>query len=69
MLIGTPQHFDYVRVAREAGVTDEQVAQVERVWVTEFPNDPHLRELHLLRTFMAIRDGQCTIEEALLPTG
>jgi len=67
MIASHPQHFDYLRAAREAGVTDAQLSQIERIWEADYPNDPHMRELHLLRTFMAIRDGQCTVEEALLP--
>jgi hypothetical protein len=58
-------YFDYGKVAREAGLTDDQLRQLERVMRREFPRDQMMFELHVLRAVMAIREGAITLEGAL----
>ena len=62
-----PTHFDYLPVAAEAGLGDEEIALIEQSWKKEYPYDDLLRELHVLRTIIAIRDGLCSIDEAIAP--
>ncbi|MCX6376368.1 MAG: hypothetical protein NTU88_10120 [Armatimonadetes bacterium] len=56
-------YFDYERVAREAGLTEDQLAVVKEAVRQEFPNDDMLWELHVMRACKAIRDGHATLED------
>ena len=56
-------YFDYERVAREAGLTEDQLAAVKEAVREEFPTDGMLWELHVLRACKAIRDGHATLED------
>ena len=56
-------YFDYERVAREAGLTEDQLAAVKEAVREEFPTDDMMWELHVLRACMAIRDGHATLED------
>ena len=58
-------YFDYKRVAREAGIPDDKLALLSAVIEAEFPHDPMMFELHMLRACRAIRDGYVTIDHAL----
>ncbi len=56
-------YFDYESVAREAGLTDDQLAAVKEAVRQEFPNDDMMWELHVLRACTAIRDGHATVQD------
>lgn len=59
------EYFDYQSVASEAGIQPAELSKlVERVR-QDFPSDPMLLELHVLRACRAIRDHQVTIERVL----
>jgi hypothetical protein len=58
-------YFDYESVAREAGISADQVAQIVAIMKGEFPHDPMMCELHVLRACMAIRDGRVTADQVL----
>lgn len=58
-------YFDYETVAREARLTQEQLSQVIERVRRDFPTDPMLRELHVLRACRAIRDGEVTLAQFL----
>ncbi|CAN5431459.1 hypothetical protein BH09SUM1_BH09SUM1_04570 [soil metagenome] len=62
-----PEYFDYLPTAAEVGANPIQIESIESFWRADYPDDPHLRELHILRTFMAIKDGYCTMAQALNP--
>ena len=57
--------FAWEDVAAEAGITPEQLAEIERTVRLDYPRDEMLYELHVLRACMAVRDGFCTAEEAM----
>jgi hypothetical protein len=61
------KYFDYETVAREAKIPPEKMKRLVHLMREEFPNDPLMRELHILRACMAIRDGHITLGEALKP--
>ena len=61
------KYFDYETVAREASIPPEKMKRLVQLMREEFPNDPLMRELHILRACMAIRDGHITLEDALKP--
>ena len=58
-------YFDYQSVAAEASIPPHKLAELELLIREEFPHDPMMFELHVLRACMAIRDGYLTLEEAL----
>lgn len=62
-----PRFFDYERVAREAGIADDDLNRLRESVRADHPNDDMLYELRLLRTCKAIKRGRCTIAEALDP--
>ena len=64
----TPQHFDYRKSAREAGISDDQLKLIERIFRSDYPTDDMLCELHVLRACNAVRDGLTTIEAVLRGT-
>jgi hypothetical protein len=57
--------FAYQKVAREAGLTDDQLNQLAQVIRADYPNDEMLYELHMLRACRAIRDRDISFDEAL----
>ena len=57
--------FDFENVAREAGISADCLKQIQEAMQREFPSDAMMRELHVLRACMAIRDGLITVEDAL----
>ncbi len=61
------KYFDYETVAREAKIPSEKMKRLVQLTREEFPNDPLMCELHVLRACMAIRDGSITVEDALKP--
>ncbi len=61
------RYFDYETVAHEAKIPPEKMKRLVQLIREEFPKDPLMRELHILRACMAIRDGHITLEDALKP--
>lgn len=58
-------YFDFENVAREAGISVEHLKHLQEIMHREFPNDEMMRELHVLRACMAVRDGLISVEDAL----
>jgi hypothetical protein len=63
----TPEHFDYRSTASAAGLTDQQLQAIVRIFEVDYPSDLMLRELHVLRACNAIRSGRATVSEILGP--
>jgi hypothetical protein len=61
------KYFDYETVAREAKIPPGKRKRLVQLMREEFPNDPLMYELDVLRACMAIRDGHITLEDALRP--
>ncbi len=61
------RYFAYKAIAREAGIPHAKLDELRALAEQEFPNDPIMVELHLLRVYMAVRDGVLNPEEALRP--
>jgi len=59
------KYFDYKTVAREARIPPKKMEKLIALIREEFPHDPLMYELHVLRACMAIRDGHVDIEHAL----
>lgn len=59
------KYFDYETVAREAKIPPGKMKKLLRLLREEFPNDPLMYELHVLRACMAVRDGHVDIEDVL----
>ncbi|HMD97223.1 MAG TPA: hypothetical protein VKM93_07855 [Terriglobia bacterium] len=59
------RYFDSEKMAVEAHIPTERLAELREVIRQEFPRDEMMYELHLLRACMATRDGVLTLEEAL----
>ncbi|MFQ5852967.1 MAG: hypothetical protein ACE5JU_20595 [Candidatus Binatia bacterium] len=57
--------FDYKKVAEQAGIPPDKMAELLSIMRREFPKDEMMFELHVLRACLAIRDGHVTIDEAL----
>ena len=58
-------YFDYATVAKEAGITDRDLSLIEELMRSEFPHDEMMRDLHILRACMAVRDGRITVDQVL----
>ena len=59
------RYFDYEAVARQAGISEHDLAAICDSMRREFPDDEMMWELHVLRACMAIRDGRLTVDEAV----
>jgi hypothetical protein len=59
------QYFDYEKMANEAKIPADKLAELCQLVRREFPRDEMMYELHLLRICMAIKDGLVSVEEAL----
>lgn len=59
------KYFDYESVAREAKIPPGKMRKLLKIVAEEFPNDPLMRELHVLRACMAVRDGHVHIDDVL----
>lgn len=57
-------YFDYEAVGRQAKIPPK-MQELRSLVQCEFPNDPLMCELHLLRVCMAIRNGDIDLEDAL----
>lgn len=62
-----PEYFDYVRVARSAGMREADLRAIEDRVRCDYPNDQMMFELRMLRTCTAIQDGRATVADALAP--
>lgn len=62
-------YFDFESVAREAKISLGHLKQLQEIMHREFPGDEMMRELHVLRACMAIRDGVISLEDALQVEG
>ena len=58
-------YFDYESIARQAGISDHDLAAICEATRKEFPTDEMMWELHVLRACMAIKDGHLTVDEAI----
>jgi hypothetical protein len=52
-------------VGREAKIPVNKMQELRSLVEREFPNDPLMCELHLLRVCMAIRNGDIDLDDAL----
>ena len=59
------KYFDYESVAREGKIPSGKTRKLLKIIGQEFPNDRLMRELHMLRACMAIRDGRIRIDDLL----
>lgn len=59
------KHFDYVKVARDAGLTEPDLTAIERGTRAEYGNDDMLFELRMFRTLNAIRENRTTVSAVL----
>jgi hypothetical protein len=59
------RHFDYVGIARDAGMTEAELSAIERGTRAEYGSDDMLYELRMLRTCRAIRNHQTTVQHVL----
>jgi hypothetical protein len=59
------KYCDYESVAREAKISPEKLRHLLNLLREEFPNDPLMYELHVLRACMAVRDGHISINDVL----
>ncbi len=62
------EYFDYQKVARDAGLSPEQLEQLAEVVRRDYPSDSMLFELHVLRACRAIRDGAVSFEQVIAET-
>ena len=58
-------HFDYRKVAADAGISGADLARLEAYWKGEYPGDDLLAELHIYRSADSIRTGEATLDEIL----
>ncbi len=58
-------YFDYESIACEAGIPTDALAQIVVAMQREFPRDPMMCELHVLRACMAVRDGHIKVNQLL----
>ena len=65
--MSAPEHFDYEPIARQAGISPEQLRQLEAMFLADYPDDAMLRELHILRACNAVKSGRARIEDILKP--
>lgn len=59
------KYFEYESVAREAKIPEEKLRKLLKLVRQEFPYDPMMAELHMLRACQAVRDGHIKIDDAL----
>lgn len=64
-----PEHFDYPKAARDARISDADLAALVRLFERDYPDDLMLRELHVLRACHAIREGRATVQGMLRESG
>lgn len=57
------RYYDYERIAREAGISAEDLERLCRLIRQDFPHDDMLYELHVMRACKIVRDGPYTMEQ------
>ena len=57
------RYFDYQGVAREAGISAEDLERLRDLIRQEFPGDDMLFELHVMRACSIIKNGPYTMEQ------
>lgn len=62
---GIPEYFDYIGVARKAGISQQDLRAIIHVFETDYPDDLMLRELHILRACRAIEAERGTVQDML----
>ncbi|MCL5104545.1 MAG: hypothetical protein M1133_10615 [Armatimonadetes bacterium] len=58
-------YFDYKTIAEQAGISDADLALIQELMQREFPHDEMMRDLHILRACMAVRDGRVTLDQVM----
>lgn len=58
-------YFDLDTAAKSADLSDADLQRLRDLMRREFPDDPMMQDLHVLRACMAISDGRVTLAEAL----
>jgi hypothetical protein len=58
-------YFDYEKIALEADLSTDHLAQICQHVRSEFPQDEMLYELHVLRICMSLRDGWVSLADLL----
>jgi hypothetical protein len=59
-------YFDYLSIAREAGMSQADLVVIERLVRADYGSDDNLFELRMLRTCSAIRDRRVTVQQVLV---
>ncbi|MBM4033360.1 MAG: hypothetical protein FJ291_16475 [Planctomycetes bacterium] len=59
------RYFNFKKVAREAGIPPDALADLCKSIRAEFPTDDMMYELHVLRACMGVRDGYAKLEDVL----
>lgn len=62
------RYYDYEAAAAEAGISADDLAALRRKVEADYPSEM-LREMHLQALCRAIGRGECTVAEALQPSG
>lgn len=60
-----PEYFDYPPVAREARISEADLAAIEARVRKDYPTDQMMFELRMLRTCRAVQTGAATVAYAL----
>ncbi len=58
------RYFNFEKIAREAAIPADKLHELCQSIRREFPRDEMMYELHVLRAYMAIRDGHVSLEDA-----
>jgi hypothetical protein len=58
-------YFDIETAAKSAGLNAGELQRLRELMQREFPDDPMMQDLHVLRACMAIGEGRLTLAEAL----
>lgn len=61
--------FDYTGLAKNAGVSPEQLAELESHIRRDYGSDEMMVELRMLRTLRAVRDGVVSVAAAIAEFG
>ncbi len=59
------KYFDYEQTANEAGISELDLQSIIQAMCSEFPDDDMMRELHVLRVCIAVRDGRVALNDVL----
>ncbi len=57
------RYFDYQGVAREAGISADDLERLCRLIRQEFPGDDMLFELHVMRACKIVKDGPYPMDQ------